>query len=166
MEARTERKTVRLTKSEMEMLEEKIESSGSSFYELVVKRILNDESNNDIMNTITWESEFVQDQIKDSFKEFTKEYRKDMEEFGYIVTKNLYKKFHEVKSEEKDRTNIYFYEKGDLITTSKNVLMIVVKVLEDTNEIRITRAPLTHDPKFKNINVKEVGGSFQAIYRQ
>jgi hypothetical protein len=166
MSTRTERKFIRLSVEESETLESIIKNTGKSFTDLVIQKIIEADSDGQILDSINFESTQIKDKLDNYFSEFLSEYKKDMEDFGRAIAKNLYKKFFELKLDEAMKKNIYTFEKGDLIRTSKNHLLIVTSIDTENKSLKLTLAPIISNAQIQTTRLEDIADSIVNVYRQ
>jgi len=157
--------SIRLSIEEAEAFDKMEKLTGKSKADLIREKVLSNENQSEVLDTIVWESEQVQERIE----AFQKAYQADMQSYGAMISKlqkNIYKTFAELNMDVAMKKNIYMYKQGDLIKTSKNHLLIVLSVNEDTSEIKATLAPLLANPEINILNVKESGENFVSVFRQ
>ena len=164
-DTKTKPVSIRLSIDEANAFDKIEKLTGKSKADLIREKVLSSEDQSEVLDTIVWESEQVQEKIE----VFKKAYQADMQSYGAMLSnlqKNIYKTFAELKMDSAMKKNIYMYKQGDLVRTGKNHLLIILSVNEDTHELKATLAPLLSNPEINILNVKESGDSFIAVYRQ
>jgi len=173
-EAKTERKSCRFTKSENEIIESKMKNTSLSFSDLVVKEIVNNKSESEIIDTINWECELITDNIKANSKDINENINKNIENIlreikankVEVEQKSLFKYFAELTLTNEAKANIDTYKKGDIIRTSKNHVLIILSTDKEKCELKATLAPLLSDTKFTYVNLKIDSEKVVSVYRQ
>lgn len=137
MDKRTEAINIRLTISELKMLEAVLKRTGSTFTDLVVERIVN-YSKDEIFHKL---SEVLG--IEDTYRDL----------------------FYELTIDEELRSNIFAYREGDLIRTARGNILVVGEVLETDNSLRCYLFPYQMGDAIKTISLEADATSFRNIFR-
>jgi len=157
-------KTVRLTPTQSNILDQRIKHTGMSFSELIQNRILNSESINEFINKITEESQLLREFISENFIA-QQSYFKSIDE--HIKSKSqdyMYSYFGKLDLSENDLQKISAYKQGDLIRTHKNNLLVVSGINEDTKTLNVSLLPLTQNSEIRKLHLNT--NEIKEVYRR
>jgi hypothetical protein len=147
-------KTVRLTPTQSNLLDQRIKHTGMSFSELIETKILNPDNTNEIITQVEWESEQLQEFISKNFIAL-KSYFTTLQE--HIKSKSqdyLYSYFGKLELSKNDLQKLLSYKQGDLIRTHKNNLLVVSSIEEESKILNVSLLPLTHNSEIRELSLE------------
>jgi len=154
-------KTVRLTPTQSNLLDQRIKHTGMSFSELIENKILNSDNTNKIINQIEWESELLKEFISKNFIAQQSHFKTIDEHIKSKSQDYMYSYFGKLELSQNDIQKISSYKHGDLIRTHKNNILVVSSINEDTKILNVSLLPLTQNSEIRDLplhtnEIKEV----------
>lgn len=178
-DTRTVKKTIWFSEKEVKALDKVKEETGLSYPDLIVKRALKlEQSNQDLIDRVSWESDQLKDSSKNIFtllKNFYEEFKNFVSEFREISSSlkkedskqlNPYAIFAELNLTDDQKMNSYSYKKGDLILSPIDILLVVVDINHNEKTLTLSAFPLETKVNNTNLNILEKGKAIKKVWRQ
>lgn len=178
-DTRTERKTIKFSRAEVKALDKAKEETGLSYSDLIVKRALGlEQSNQDLIDRVSWESDQIKDSSKNIFnllKNFYEEFKNFVSEFREFSSSlktedskqlNPYAIFAELNLTDEQKLNSYSFKKGDLLLSSTDILTVIIDINHNEKTLTVAAFPLESNGINKTFNVLDRGNKIKKVWRQ
>ena len=152
-EIKSVHKTVRLTPTQSNLLDQRIKHTGMSFSELIETKIVNPDNSNEIINQIEWESEQLQEFINKNLIALQGHF-KSLEDHIKLESSNyIYSYFGKLELSQNDIQKTISYKHGDLIRTHKNNLLVISSIEKDSKKLKVSLLPLTQNSEIRELQL-------------
>ena len=150
--------SMKVTKKVMNKIKYITNSKNISKPDLITSYVLGENDESEVLNSIIWESSLLKSQIQKLHEDLLNRINEDADI-------SLFHKSYEITLDQEKRKDITTYQKGDLLKTINNNLLIIKSINTQMKEINLLVIPITEDSSALTVNVINDYNNIAKLFR-
>ena len=150
--------SMKVTKKVMNKIKYITNSKNISKPDLITSYVLGENDESEVLNSIIWESSLLKSQIQKLHEDLLNRINEDADI-------SLFHKSYEITLDQEKRKDINTYQKGDLLKTINNNLLIIKDINTQIKEINLLVMPITEDSSIVTVNIINDHSNIAKLFR-